>query len=92
MTIDSVYQLAVDNNAIIQFDEDSMTPFFYYSQIIGIPISHVVWFIDVRTINALNKVVKDYSLYGSGIWNLMFYSPQLWTTINTQFEIIKLID
>ncbi|MDF2483872.1 MAG: hypothetical protein K0R46_40 [Herbinix sp.] len=92
MTVNSVYELAYDNNAVIQFDEISLTPFFYYSQIIGIPVDHIVWFIDVRTINALNDVVKDYSLYGSGIWNLMFYYPQLWTSINSEFEIIKLIN
>lgn len=91
MTINAVLELAYEAGAIIQFDEESQTPFFYYNQIIGIPVEHIVWFIDVRSIVGINEIVKDYSLKGSGIWNLMFYYPQLWTSINSQFDVIKLI-
>ncbi len=91
MTINSVYELAYETNAVIQYDEESLTPYFYYNQLIGIPVEHIVWFIDVRSINAINELVKEYNLGGSGIWNIMFYYPQLWTSINSQFDIIKLI-
>jgi spore germination protein len=91
MTVNSVYELAYETGAVIQFDENSQTPFFYYNQIIGIPVEHIVWFVDVRSIVGINEIVKEYSLGGSGIWNLMFYYPQLWTSINSQFDIIKLL-
>lgn len=91
MTINAVLELADEAGAVIQFDEISQTPYFYYNQIIGIPVQHIVWFIDVRSIIGINEIVKEYSLRGSGIWNLMFYYPQLWTSINSQFDIIKLI-
>ena len=91
MTVNSVYELAYETGAVIQFDENSQTPFFFYQQIIGIPVEHIVWFVDVRSIVGINEIVKEYSLGGSGIWNLMFYYPQLWVSINSQFDIIKLI-
>ncbi|MDF2904811.1 MAG: hypothetical protein K0R34_132 [Herbinix sp.] len=89
MTINAVFELAYETGATIQFDEASQTPYFYYNQIIGIPMEHIVWFIDVRSIVGINDIVRDFSLKGSGIWNLMFYYPQLWTSINSQFDIIK---
>lgn len=91
MTINSVYELAYETKAVIEFDENSLTPYFYYKQLIGIPVEHIVWFVDVRSINAINEIVKDFNLGGSGIWNIMFYYPQLWTSINSQFDIIKVI-
>lgn len=91
MTVNAVYELAYETGAVIQFDENSQTPFFYYNQIIGIPVEHIVWFVDVRSIVGINEIVKEYSLGGSGIWNLMFYYPQLWVSINSQFDIIKLL-
>jgi spore germination protein len=92
MSIDSAFELAYQTGAIIQFDEDSQTPYFYYNQIyFGAPIQHIVWFIDARSINALDIVLQEYALDGSGIWNIMIYYPQLWTVINTQFDTIKFI-
>ena len=91
MTINAVLELAYEAGAVIEFDDYSQTPFFYYNQIIGVPVEHIVWFIDVRSIVGINEIVREYSLKGSGIWNLMFYYPQLWTSINTQFDIIKLL-
>jgi spore germination protein len=92
MSIDSALYLAYEAGAIIQFDEVSQTPYFYYNQIyFGAPVQHIVWFIDARSIDALNNLIQEYSLNGSGIWNIMIYYPQLWTAINAKFDIIKLI-
>lgn len=91
LTINSVLELAYNTNSVIQFDESSQTPFFYYEQFnISIPAQHIVWFIDARSIVALNDLINFYELSGSGIWNVMIEYPQLWTIINTQFDIIKL--
>jgi spore germination protein len=92
ISLDAVMSLAYVTDSNIQFDETSQTPFFYYDQhSVGAPQQHIVWFVDARSINALNNLINEYSLYGTGIWNIMLYNPQLWTILNCQFEIIKLV-
>ncbi|MDF2540803.1 MAG: hypothetical protein K0S47_521 [Herbinix sp.] len=53
--------------------------------------SHIVWFIDARSINVLLDLIKEEGLNGSGIWNTMTYHPQLWLLINSQFNVLKII-
>ncbi len=92
LNYNSVLELAYDVNAAIQFDESSQTPYFTYNQTdIGFPSQHIVWFIDARSINALLKLVDQYNLGGSGIWNIMIYNSQLWLPIYSQYDIIKYI-
>ena len=92
LTIESALDLANDVGATIQFDDTSQTPFFLYSQITtGTPTQHIVWSIDARSIDALDKLIKKYSLNGNGIWNVMTYYSQMWTIINSQYEIAKLL-
>ncbi|SHO51746.1 LysM peptidoglycan-binding domain-containing protein [Anaerocolumna xylanovorans] len=91
LSLDSVINLALNYDAIIQFDEISKTPYFEYSvDKSGVLIQHIVWFIDVRSIDALVKLVPEYGLSGSGVWNIMNYYSQLWLVINTQYEIISI--
>lgn len=92
LTLDSAIALARDVGAIIQFDETSQTPFFQYNvSFVGAPIEHIVWFIDARSINVLDELIDETGLAGSGVWNIMIYYQQLWTIINSTFEIIKVI-
>lgn len=92
ISLDAVERLSYDTGSIILFDETSQTPYFYYNQLsIGLPLQHIVYFVDARSMLALNNLIDEYSLYGTGIWNVMLYNPQLWTILNSQFEIIKLI-
>ena len=92
LSLNSALDLAYDVGAVIQFDEDSQTPYYYYNEFIfGYPAQHIVWFIDARSIDALVKLIIDYSLAGSGVWNIMVYYQQLWTIINAKFDIVKLI-
>lgn len=91
MSIDSAILLASQSGAAIQFDEESFTPYFSYNQLIGLPIEHIVWFIDARSINALNDLILQKSIKGSGIWNIMIYYPQLWTLINSLFDTKKIL-
>ncbi len=92
LSIDRAVALAKEVGAEIQFDEMSQTPYFMYNtSYIGLPIEHIVWFIDIRSINALTKIIDDYNLSGSGIWNIMIYYQQMWTLLNYKYNIIKLI-
>lgn len=92
LTINSTYSLAYQVGAIIEFDEASQTPYYYYNRFgFELPRQHVVWFIDARSIDGLNKIIIDNNLNGSGMWNIMIYYAQLWTIINSEFDVIKLI-
>ena len=92
ITLSSALNLAHDVGAKIQFDDISKTPYFiYYQQGYNIPVKHIVWFVDARSIDAVTKLVSEYKLAGTGIWNVMPYFPQIWLVINSQFEILKQI-
>ncbi len=92
ITINSAISLALDMGSEIQFDEISKTPFFEYSLYsFGMYEEHIVWFEDARTIDALIKLIVNYKLSGSGIWNIMIFFAQLWLIINSQFEVEKLL-
>jgi spore germination protein len=92
LTLERAVDLAYITDSVIQFDEISQTPFYtYVIERSGSNITHIVWFIDARSINALLDLVIKYQLRGIGIWNITVYSPQLWLVINSQYEIEKII-
>lgn len=92
LTLNSVISLANDVGAVIQFDEVSQTPFLQYvSYKFGTPVNYIIWSIDARSIDALNKSINKYGLAGNGVWNIMIYYQQLWTLINSQYEIVKIL-
>lgn len=85
-------ELAQQNNSIIQFDEESQTPFFQYQEKqIDTVIEHIVWFTDARSINSLLELILKYGLSGKDIWNIMVFYAQMWLVINSQYNIVKLI-
>jgi len=91
LSLDAVLNLAYQVGTSIQFDNVSQTPYFYYNQFsFDYPFQHIVWFIDARTIYAVENLILEYNLNGCGIWNIMIYNAQLWTMINAIFDIIKL--
>jgi len=80
--------IARRRGAVIQFDEEAMTPFFNYID----PVSgreHVVWFEDARSIAAKLDLINEFDLVGIGIWNVMRYFPQGFLVINGLFNIYK---
>ena len=92
LSIDAVLRLAYQVGTSIQFDDVSQTPYFYYNQFtFDYPYQHIVWFVDARSINAIDKLIIEYNLNGCGVWNIMIYNAQLWTIINANFDVIKLI-
>lgn len=84
----SVLELARQMNAIIKYDESSLSAYFEYVDSINNP--HIVWFKDARSIDSSIKILQRYGIKGLGFWNIMFYFAQLWLVINTQYEIEKL--
>lgn len=88
----SAINLAVEKGAVIQYDELSQAPFYYYVENVeGKYISHIVWFEDARSIDAKIKLVPEYGFRGISILYVMGKFPQLWLVINTQYEIRKAI-
>lgn len=79
-------QIAIENNARIQFDEEAQSPFFEYNKN---GVSHIVWFEDVRSMEAKFKLVREYGFIGVGYWQLMKYFRANWLLLNTMFNIIN---
>lgn len=92
LTINAALTLADDEGAVIEFDEISQTPYFYYNQYsIDEPVQHITQFIDARTITGLTDLISEYKLSGIAVWNIMVFYEQLWLLLNTQYQIEKLI-
>lgn len=92
LTTDSALILAQDTNSEIQFDDISMTPYFYNSTMgVDEAEQHIVWSIDARSINSLVQIISDYKLAGINIWNVMIYYAQLWLVLRSQYDFTKLL-
>lgn len=76
-------QIAIQNNAVIQFDETAQSPYFRYMQ--G-GIEHEVWFEDVRSILAKFDLIKEYGLSGADYWQLMRWWRANWLLFHDQFR------
>ncbi len=71
----------------IFFDEVTQTPYFEYN-VSG--RRHLVWFRDLRYINAMLKLVEEYGLGGISIWNIMYYY-RIYLIINAGYPIVKVL-
>lgn len=92
LSIDAAILLASETNSIIQFDEIAQAPYFFYD--IGtadMKTTYIIWFKDARSIDVLTSLVPEYGIAGIAIWNIMNFFAQLWLIINTQYEIVKVI-
>lgn len=88
LNFDSALALASQMNAVIQYDENTLSAFFEYVDIFN--QQHIVWFKDARSIDSSIKILQSYGIKGVGIWNIMFYFAQMWLVINTQYQIEKI--
>lgn len=75
-------QIALQNNAVIQFDETAQSPFFNYT---SDGIFHEVWFEDVRSIQAKFELIKEFGLRGAGYWQLMRWWRANWLLLLGNF-------
>lgn len=78
--------LARRYNSQIMFDEESASPYFFYSD--ENEAEHEVWFEDARSFKAKMDLIDEYNLAGGFIWELSRENPQGYVTINGCVEII----
>lgn len=80
---------AAQNRVTIQFDEEAQAPFYYYTNPQG--IAHVVWFDDARSMEAKHRLINEYQLSGSGVWQIMNFFPQMWLVVNSLYNVQKVL-
>lgn len=92
LSINSALNIARAEGAKIEFDDISQSTYFTY-EIFNYERAehHIIWSIDARSISALVNLISEKNFNGTSLWNLMFYFPQLWLVVNSQFEIEKLL-
>ena len=81
----SAIDLAIRQGAEIHYDSSAQAPFFHYTAENG--TSHEVWFEDARSLAAKFRLIEEYGLLGSGIWNLMRPFSQTWLTAASLYQI-----
>ncbi|MBE5992890.1 MAG: LysM peptidoglycan-binding domain-containing protein [Paenibacillaceae bacterium] len=82
-------QIAIDNGAEIEFDEEAMSPFFRYWKY---GVEHEVWFEDVRSYKAKFDLIKEYGLTGAGYWQIMQFFRANWLVLSQMFVARKVGD
>lgn len=78
---------AAQYGVTIQFDEEAQCPFYEYTDANG--VEHIVWFDDVRSMDAKFRLIPEYGLAGAGIWQIMDFFPGMWMVVNALFNINK---
>ncbi|MBE5738754.1 MAG: LysM peptidoglycan-binding domain-containing protein [Clostridiales bacterium] len=81
--------LALSTGASIRYDSASDTPYFEYIDTSGKP--HIVWFDDAKSIDAKLKLVTEFNLAGISIWTVNNFFAPLWSTLNDEFIVRKLL-
>ncbi|MCI8402594.1 MAG: LysM peptidoglycan-binding domain-containing protein [Lachnospiraceae bacterium] len=82
--VEAVY-LAARTGSEIQFDEQALSPYFYYTEN---GREHMVWFEDVRSMRERFRLIARYGLRGAGYWNLMRPFRANWLLWNATFRTV----
>lgn len=78
-------QIAIENNAVIEFDPVAMSPHFQYERD---GINHEVWFEDVRSLKEKYSLISEYGLRGAGFWQIMKLFRAAWLLLADTFYIL----
>lgn len=78
-------QIAIQYDAVIQFDETAQSPYFNYT---SNGIYHEVWFEDIRSIQAKCDLIKEFHLAGAGYWQIMRWWRANWLVLEENFQIM----
>lgn len=81
-------ELALEKGAEIEYDDYQQAPYFYYTDN---GQQHVVWFENLRSINAKLNLVENYDLAGGSLWNIIREFPQFYMLVNSRFNIAQII-
>lgn len=81
--------LALRENAAIQYNTVSQAPYFNYYD--DNKKQHVVWFEDARSIQAKLELVDEFDLGGVSYWTINRYFPQNWLVLNSMYNIRKIL-
>ena len=76
-------RIAIDNGAVIEFDELSKSPFFRYTNREDGAL-HEVWFEDVRSMEKKFELIKEFDLRGCGYWQIMQWFRANWLLLWNQ--------
>ena len=86
-------ELARRVRAAIQYDDTAQAPYFnYFERTPDGAVQHEVWFSDARSADASLRLIDQYDLGGTGVWNIMRYFPQLWLVLNSLYHIEKVYE
>jgi spore germination protein len=82
-------EIALENNAEIQYDTTQQAPHFTYYDRQG--KQHIVWFEDARSVRARYELIQKYGLRGPSYWVLGNDFPQNWLVLSDMFTIRRLV-
>lgn len=88
LTLSDAVQTAARVGSAIEYNSASDAPFFTYRE--G-GKEHIVWFDDARSFAARLSLVEEYGLRGIGVWTVNTYYPPFWETLNSMYNIKKLL-
>ena len=81
-------EIASENNVVIEYDEVSQAPYFYYTKD---GKSHIVWFEDADSAVAKLNLTDKYNLVGASYWNITKDFPQNWLVLISLFRVVKIL-
>ena len=81
-------EIASENNVVIEYDEVSQAPYFYYTKD---GKSHIVWFEDADSAVAKLNLTDKYNLVGASYWNITKDFPQNWLVLISLFKVVKIL-
>lgn len=81
-------ELALEKGSEIEYDDYQQAPFFYYTDK---GQQHVVWFENLRSINAKLNLIDNYNLAGGSLWNIIREFPQFYMLVNSRFNIAQIL-
>lgn len=78
---------AANYGTVIHMDELALTPYYNYMEAEG--MEHVVWFDDVASMDHKIRLISEYRIKGTGVWQIMNYFPGIWNAADSLFTINK---
>lgn len=88
ITVLNAIELAYEVGTSISFNENTRSVYYIY---IANNHENLVWYNDVRFIDELIEVIKEYGIQAVSFWNVVGFLPRQLLMYNVNFEIVKII-